>query len=525
MITLKTHNRKLSVSPSLKQTSWNIGALWSHKIASALASIVVTGVATRFYGLDQMGIWVLATTVASYMQLLDFGTSSALPRILPRLLASGAGGDVQKFVSTAFTSTVFVAVIGLLFLPTFSHLLVTLFSISQAGQSIAQIIFGLAILSSILGLPFRIGYGLLASKHRFDIYFGLDLAAVLLRTVVAIATVAIAQAGIVFFAIAVLLPPIIINFIQYRAGLRLNAMKTNWRGFSVAALKELLSHSGASFVLTFSAMLSTQGSIMAAGLVSATSVAKFSFPLLLVTQAMSFGASAGALVAPVASALGAARDRTHLRNVTVNAILTSSSVGVLTVLLLLLTGPLLLKHWLSGPTVNEVSLQVMAELLTIIAFGSLGVAPAAAVRGVLMGVGKHWETAITELTCSVLGIAVGLLMMNVECLGLNGLAYGLSFAFVSRYIGLLWLATKEIDLTFGALLVQSAKPFCVGLLGLGAAIFAFEMPTIDTGLVSVLLSNSVAVIVWILGTWLWVLDTAKRRFVELRVQKVLTKWI
>jgi len=521
----QTRSRALSVVPGLKRTTWNIGVLWGHKLVSALASFVITGVATRFYGLEQIGIWVIATSVASYLQMLDFGTSSALPRIVPRLRANGHEEDVQRYVSTAFVSTLAIAVIGLLLLPYSSHFLAMFYSMDQAGKSTTQILLGLAILSSLVGLPLRVGYGLLASVHRFDIYFGLDLAAVLLRTILAVAVVTLAQAGIVIFAVAVLVPPLIMNLIQYRAGLRYNKLKTDWRGFSVEALRELLSHSGASFLLTFAAMLLIQGSTLAAGRLSLTAAAIFSFPLLLVIQAMSFGASAGGLVAPIASALGADSDRAHLRDITVGAIRTSSSVAALSVLLLLLAGPLLLEVWLAGPTVDATSLQMMTELLAVFVLGASFIAPGAAVRGVLMGIGRHWEASLIEFIGSVLGLMAGLLMMKLGGLGLSGLAYGLSFAFVLRYMVLLMLAAKEIEMPLGRLVTASAKPFAVGLLGLGAAILLFDIPRLDNGPLVALFSCTIASAIWAIGTWLWILDSAKRRFVATRLQEALAKWL
>jgi len=119
----------------------------------------------------------------------------------------------------------------------------------------------------------------------------------------------------------------------------------------------------------------------------------------------------------------------------------------------------------------------------------------------------------------------GLLMMKLGGLGLSGLAYGLSFAFVLRYMVLLMLAAKEIEMPLGRLVIASAKPFAVGLLGLGAAILLFDIPRLDNGPLVALFSCTIASAIWAIGTWLWILDSAKRRFVATRLQEALAKWL
>ena len=96
--------------------------IWGHKLGSVAASFFVMGAATRLYGLEQIGVWIFATALASYLAMLDFGTSSALPRIVPRLRQSGNLDAIHQIVSTAFSLAVVMAIVGLAVLLAFGTL-------------------------------------------------------------------------------------------------------------------------------------------------------------------------------------------------------------------------------------------------------------------------------------------------------------------------------------------------------------------------------------------------------------------
>ncbi len=494
--------------------------IWCHKLGSLAASIFVMGAATRLYGLEQIGVWIFATALASYLVLLDFGTSSALPRIVPRLRQSGNVDAIRQIVSTAFSLAVVVATVGLVVLFAFGHHLLEALTGDASGDQSQYAILVMTLLAGLVSLPLRVGYGLLASVSRFDVYFGVDLAGIILRVILVFFVVVAWQWGIVLFAAAALISPLMANIVQYLLGLRFSALRISWGDISMAAVRELLSHTGASLFLTFSAMLLIQGSTLAAAKLGTSAVAILAFPLLLITQGMSFGASAGALVSPVASALSVAGSG-RLREMALGTISAGSAISVAIFLLLYFLGPVFLDYWLLGGKVDRPALEEIVGVLDILLWGGLFIGPAAAARGVLMGIGKHWVGASVEFGSSILGFLAGISMM-ASGQGTAGLAWGLALGFVARYVGLLAPLVGSVGTTLGAVLMVTGKPVIVGLVSIALSIYLFGIPSYDSGTASAVGGASAAMSVWAIGTWWVVLNSIQREYVASRLKRVFS---
>ncbi len=506
--------------PGLRQTSWNVLVLWGHKLVSVAASFFVMGAATRLYGLEQIGVWIFATALASYLSMLDFGTSSALPRIVPSLRQRGNVDSIRQIVSTAFSLAVAVAIVGLVVLLTFGNYLVVALTGDTSGDRSQYAILVMTLLAGLAALPLRVGYGLLASVNRFDIYFGVDLAGIILRVILVFFVVVTWQWGIVMFATVALISPLLANIVQYLLGLRFNDLRIVWGDISMAAVKELLSHTGASLLLTFSVMLLIQGSTLAAAKLGTSAVAILAFPLLLITQGMSFGASAGALVSPVASALSVAGSG-RLREMALGTISASSAVSVAIFLLLYFLGPVLLDYWLVGGKVDRTALEEIVGVLDILLWGGVFIGPAAAARGMLMGIGKHWVGASVEFGSSIFGLLAGISMM-ASGQGTAGLAWGLALGFVARYIGLLAPLVGSVGTTLGAVMLVTGKPVIVGLVSIALSGYFFGIPSYDSGMTSAVGGASAAMLVWAIGTWWVVLNGIQREYVASRLKRVIS---
>jgi O-antigen/teichoic acid export membrane protein len=89
--------------PGFRRSRFNLGSLWSGKVVTILASFLITGLSTRYFGLEKMGVWLLAVNAASYILLFDFGASSALPRILPALHVQGKKEKINSLLRTTYT--------------------------------------------------------------------------------------------------------------------------------------------------------------------------------------------------------------------------------------------------------------------------------------------------------------------------------------------------------------------------------------------------------------------------------------
>jgi O-antigen/teichoic acid export membrane protein len=507
--------------PSGRQTLRNIVFLWGHKVAYIISSLVVTGVATRVYGLEEMGAWLLGTTIASYVALLDFGAASALPRTLPRLVSEGRHSEASRLVSCAFALGTGVSLICLL-------------ALFLGGASGIQLLIGpgigaghydviaVAIVAALAALPLKVGYGLLASANRFDVYFGMDLAGVVCRLVLVLLVVLEWRMDIFVFAIVAVVPTLIANVVQFFVGVRKVGIPITFSGISRASVCELMSHTGASLLLTFSAMLLAQGSTLAAAKFGMASVSAFAIPLMLVTQAVSFSSSLGALVTPVVSSLSVAKEKA-LAEVAIGTISSSASMSVPIVVSLFFAGPAFVHWWLGAGEGGRASMQQLVWNLQLLGFGAFFVGPASGVRGILLGSGRHWGSAFSETISALLGLAIGLALLNMTTLGLTALAVGVSLGFMARLVISSILLQTTIKLRPSELPLAVLKPLGLLVTCIGVPTIGFGFPDAQSGLNTLAIQLVLGGTIWAIGTWWFVLTPSMRYFFANKIRKAYSR--
>lgn len=479
------------------------------------------GAAVRLYGLEQVGVWVLGTTISSYLALLDLGASSALPRSLPRLLQSDRDKGARLVSCTVFL-TLFVAGVALVLLAQLGGSLANVLLDVRNNTAVQQKVFAVVIVSAILSIPLRVGYGLLASESRFDIYFGIDLMAQIVRVGLVTLVVARLRLDIVIFAFAATSPVLIGNVLQYVVGLRRSKIKVSLSRSLLHDIRELVSHAGASLLLTLSTMLLIQGSTLSATPLGTASVAAVAIPLMLVTQAMSFTGAAGALVTPIASTLSA-KEYGKLGGMTRSSIAVSASVSTPLVLLLFFAGPILLRLWLGAGGANGQAFGQLMHVLQLLIIGAFFIGPAAAARGVLMGIGRHWHGALAEFVSSALGLLFGVALVKVLGLGVFGIALGVAFGFFLRCIVLIALLVRCIAVEPKALWGAVVKPFALLLASFVPPVFwlgTFEPSTIWQQAV---VSIAIAWLTWGSASWVFLLNQRQRELIASWIRQHLPR--
>jgi len=502
--------------PSIRRTLSNIGSLWSNKVLTIIFSYLITGLSTRYFGLDQMGVWLMAVNAASYIFLFDFGASTALPRVVPALHVQKKQAEIDTLLRTTYLSSWTIAIAGMLVTIFFFIFFGHIFFSPSKGAGLSQTIYILAFMLSFLGLPYRAGFGLLASVHRFDLYSWIDLASAFLKLLYVAALVYLFHGGMAAYAAGALILPLVANIVQYKIGLRLNNVDLLNGRFSKEAFLLVLSHCGPSLIITFASMLLIQGSTLLAGGMGAAYAAIFGFPLQLVVNAMSFSASIGSLLSPVASALHGVKEKDKILRVALRSIKLSSALSVILALLLLTVGPWLIKIWLGGPNVSQDDIEQMIRVMNILAVGSICLAPGNILKGIFLGTGKQWASSVIELTGSLIGVFVGWLLMGVLGGGM-GLASGIVICYILRGLVLFpCLASVKIGISYWEMLIKCfLLPFGIGFFAwyvsnLAATFFSPDWPEIF----QVGLNASCVFALWGIGTWFFLIDPETKKLVS-----------
>jgi O-antigen/teichoic acid export membrane protein len=333
--------------PSLDQAARNLIASWIYKILSAASAFLLTGWATRVFGLDAMGIVILTNGIVAYLMLLDFGASSALPRMLPRFLASRNQARADELLSTATIFLLPMAIGVLLLSPLIAHLVVRFAMIPATLREAAFWVMCVSVAAAGIAVPFRLGFGMLGCVSRFDLFFVYEVAGLALKLALAGGVLA-AGLSLPWYAAAVAIPPVFVALAQFAAGLRsMRPGKIQVSLFRSWALAALLSMCGASLVMSFASAMTTQGGTLLIGAFGAArDVALFGFPLILVTTAMSLAGPFGAFLSPIVNALHGTQETQRMRLIVVVAVRLATALAGLIAAGLVIVGPAVLPLWL-----------------------------------------------------------------------------------------------------------------------------------------------------------------------------------
>ncbi|MEC5382429.1 hypothetical protein VSX64_16355 [Aurantimonas sp. C2-6-R+9] len=388
-----------------------MSSAFAHKIIAMLSSMLVTALVAREFGLDGLALFVLATQVASYAQLAELGIPTALSRRLPRAIADGDDDAVRRICTASMGILSIGSLLILLSIPVVSLGLPNLLVLSEEQRRIASLLFGIILAVTAVQLPLRIGFGVLASLHRFSTYFSIELVALIVKTGVALALLTLADPSLAVYLSATLLPITVAAAFEYvRARRALPVWNIRVSDISRGVLRELVSLSGAVMLGTFATAIILQGGGVAlAFFVPPEKVATFSVPVILAVSLMAFAASASAFLSPIASQL-TGRDDARLRAAVQLSARYSFALAALIWLGSVSFGPLVLTLWLGADVLTDDAHETMSSVLILASAGLALAVPGGTCRGALVAMGRHWQVALIELATAVIGLgaAVGL---------------------------------------------------------------------------------------------------------------------
>lgn len=181
--------------------------------ANAVYAIIITPLIVRGLGKAAFGVWALANSVTSYLELFELGFGAATTK----LVAEDAGRRPDRVVRTINTSLVVLSGLGVVALVTTGILAAnatTWFDIPDdlATETVVAIVaLGLALSISVPGDTLG---GALAGHQRFDLLSGSNIMLITLNTVGSIVVIA-AGGGIVQLALMTATFSISMHVVRY----------------------------------------------------------------------------------------------------------------------------------------------------------------------------------------------------------------------------------------------------------------------------------------------------------------------
>lgn len=505
---------------SLKQTLKNVFSSWGKRSLEILVMFITVPIITRHFGLELMGIWLLATQLSQHIFLLELGFNTSLTRFLSRYRAKNDLSSASMYLSTSIIFLLIIGIIVIILSPLIATLFDKMFSFpSELGNEVYWLIILVTSLTGI-NLSLRTGIGMLSSKHLFDKIAFWESVGLLIRLILIIFCFYFYDPNFVQLALITFLPSLFGSLMIFIDGLKENRdLSLSKDLITTKVVKRMISISGAAFVITISAVIVRQTSSMLAGWkIGVDQVATLAFPILIVFAILPFISIGATLMSPVASQMDAENKQKSFYNLYVVIGRYVFSMATLIVIGFYFLGDLLFGLWLGGPKVDSNSLNEITKNVVIIFSGVALAVPGFILRQILIAVGKHWSAAFGEMIGAIIGIFFGYMLMVYTSLGTTGMAIGISVAFIIRSAGFLTIqGAKYFSVNFFKITLDSMLiPSMLMLFAVLCSKVLFTIMGFNNihSIYYDVLSFGIIFSFWIIGCWFLIIDKTHKKLVK-----------
>lgn len=407
---------------STKRFAFNVMMNWIAMAVGMVVPFFLAPFVIRHLGTTAYGIWILAVSTVSYLNLLDLGLRSAVIRFVSKAQAQNNLDEARNVISATLwirsllAAGVAVLSIGLAF--TFPHL----FKVPPDLQRAAQITVLLCALGVAVTLVSGVFGAVLAAIHRFD----------LLSTVTMFQTVAraggvilILRSGRGLVALAYWELTIITIAGLTTVGIALKlfpACRVRVAKPKIETLKMIWAYSFITFIwiIAVQIIINTDNLVVGAFL-SVGLVAFYSIGGSLTSYSGQVVSAVSTTFTPLASNLEASGKTEELQKLLIRGTQATLAIALPISLSLVFRGKTFIGLWM-GPQYSEVSGNVL-QILMIAQYFSVATSTCGAV---MMAIGKHKPAA--KWAVIEAAINLGLSLILVRTVGIYGVAWGTSIS-------------------------------------------------------------------------------------------------
>jgi O-antigen/teichoic acid export membrane protein len=413
---------------STKRLAFNVMMNWVAMAVGMVVPFFLTPFVIRQLGITAYGIWVLAVSTVSYLNVLDMGLRSAVIRFVSKADAEGKPEDATKAIGAALWVRVLissgVAALSVVLALAFPHL----FKIPPDMQRAAQI----TVLMCALGVAFTLISGVfgavLAAVHRFDVLSSISAVQTLAR---ATGVILILRSGHGLVALAYWEVAIIILGGLATTGMALKLFppcRIRVLRPDMGILKIIWSYSLTTFIIIIAVQVILNTDNLTVGaLLSVGMVAFYSIGGSLMTYSWQVVFAISATFTPLASNLEAEGKSEELQRLLLRGTQATLGVALPISLALALRGKTFIGLWM-GPQYREIS----GTVLQILLIGQFfGVADGTA-GTIMTAIDKHKPVAKWTVIEAVLNF--GLSVILAKTIGIYGVAWGTSIAMAFVHI-------------------------------------------------------------------------------------------
>lgn len=389
-------------------------------VVGMLIPFFLTPVVVRHLGATAYGIWILAVSTVSYLNILDLGLRSAIIRFVSKAEAQHNADDIKRSVGAALWFRILISsgvgILSITLAVAFPHL----FHIPFELQRSAQITVLLCALGVAITLTSGVFSAVLAAIHRFDVLSSLTVGQTLAR---ASGVILILRSGHGLVALACW------EFVVVLASGATTCVVA-WKVFPVCrvrvarpdigTLKQIWSYSFTTFlfIIAVQVIMNTDNLVVGAFL-SVGMVAYYSIGGSLISYSGQVVSALSTTFAPLASGMDASGRSEDLNKLLLRGTQATLALALPISWTLLFRGKTFIGLWM-GHQYSEVSGTVL-QILMISQFFSVANTTAAAI---MMAIDKHKEVAKWSMIEAGMNLCFSILL--VRTIGIYGVAWGTS---------------------------------------------------------------------------------------------------
>jgi O-antigen/teichoic acid export membrane protein len=511
-----------SIRPSIfRSQKKNILSIWANRLLIIFIPLITTPIILNNFGLEVMGVWVLAGQIVSYIGLFDGGLTNSLTRLLAKVGSASVSYKKSEVAATSFYFLLSVSVILLIAMPFAVRYICLSYKFPVAIQDKAFSLFYLAFTLSIFSMPLKVGFGLLGSEHRFDIVQYIDSIGALIRLILIVGMFKFFSPSILHLGLVVFGVSFAVTFVTFLIALNYNKQSIfDFHRISFRILRTIFSMSLSAFFVTLSAAILFQGTIIISGkIIGLEAVSLLAIPVMILNTLTPFYNTFPVIVAPIAAKVVGGDDRSQLLSsyiVITRYIFMCSS---LMFLLFYFFGLNILSLWLLGEKITNLDILLIykSTLILISGFTLGSIGPMG--RSILSSVGKHWIASAVEFMTSLFAVFAGFLLAKIYDLNVFSMAWGIFACFVLR--GLYFypkLTANFFEISSLTLLFETKiKPILVFLTCYILWVLikeALDFTALFSTMTVYIFSCSICLFLFFMGSWKYLLVENHKRYLN-----------
>jgi O-antigen/teichoic acid export membrane protein len=427
---------------SKKRFAINVVTNWIAMAVSMVVPFFLAPFVVRHLGATIYGIWILAVSTVSYLNMLDLGLRSAITRFVSKSATEGNTRDAQKAIGAALWFRMVIAAFVVIISIGLAVWFPQIFKIPHDLQRPAQITVLLCALGVATSLLSGVYTGVIRAINRFDVLSTITMTQTLVRAVGVIlilrsghglVVLAIWEFGVVLSSSTAEM----LSALKLYPPCRVLVLRPD-----METLKSIWSYSFKTFVIIVAVQIVFYtDNIVVGAFLSVGVVTFYSIAGSLAMYSGQISTAMGTTFIPMASGLDASGNSASLKKLLIRG--TQAMLGLMLPigLTLLLRGKTFIGLWM-GPQFSETSGTIL-QILLISQFFTIGNSTAGQIA---YGVDKHKSVATCAAVEAVFNLGLSLVLVKV--IGLYGVAWGTSISMVVVHL-IFWprFVSKELGVS------------------------------------------------------------------------------